>query len=341
MKIIFCLSYLSVPTTISIIESSDDDFLIVTSNKTLVTFFKRLYPSEKIFLLQPIPLLSKFPVKTIRNLYFIYKYKKEVLKKFEHYQDAKVFFFSVAFCELESCIVKMLSENNVIYYKPAASIRHLTADESIQAKIGKWLRRLIYSVDFIPLLGSNLRYYGLNDTFLRETRAVDFNIDVDVGSTSLKIIDSLEEIKSSKVLILCGETVGKSVEVSEYISQMDTIITSLVEKFGHESLAIKAHPRFPQYYSKEDTLKKIPSNIPANLIIGYFDIIIGYSSATLTEAAKMGKKCISLLKMMQPIDINVRDHFIEYLNNNSEHSVHYPKNVTDFIALTTNMIDFK
>lgn len=341
MNIIFCLSYLSVPITITIIETFKDEFLIVTSNKALVTFFKRLYPSEKIVLLQPTPLLSRSPAKTIRNLYFICKYKKEILKGFEHYQDAKVFFFSVAFCDLESWLVKVLSENNVIYYKPAASIRHLAVDESIQAKIGKWLRRLIYSVNFVPLLGGNLTYYGLCDTFLREIRAIDFNMDVDVGSTTHKIIDGLDEIKSSKILILCGETVGTSVEVSEYVLQMDTLITSLVKKFGHESLSIKAHPRYPQYYSKEDTLKKIPSNIPANLIIGHFDVIVGYSSATLAEAAKMGKICISLLKMMRPIDINVRDHFIEYLNNNSVQSVHYPKNVKNINALITNIIDCK
>lgn len=341
MKIIFCLSYLSVPTTISIIESSDDDFLIVTSNKTLVTFFKRLYPSEKIFLLKPPPWLSKSLAKTIRNMYFIYKYKKELLKKFEQYQAAKVFFFSLAFCDLESWLVKVLSKNNVIYYKPAASIQHLTADESVQAKIGKWLRRLIYSVNFVPLSGGNQTYYAVGNSFLREIRAIDFDVDVDCRSTAHKIIDGLEEIKSSKILILCGETVGTSVEVSEYILQMDTLITSLVEKFGHKSLAIKAHPRFPQYYSKENTLKKIPSNIPANLILGHFDVIVGYSSATLAEAAKMGKKCISLLKMMRPIDINVRDHFIEYLNNNGVQSVHYPKNVTNVIALIASIIDCK
>ncbi|MCK5375202.1 MAG: hypothetical protein KAJ40_07950, partial [Alphaproteobacteria bacterium] len=161
-SIIFCLSYLSVPITIGIIESSNEDFLIVTSNKTLVTFFKRLYPSKNIFLLKSTPLISKNPAKCILNLCFIHRYKKEISDKFSVYRDAKVFFFAVAYCEFESWLVKMLSKTNDIFYKPAVSIQHLNQDLSIQAKIEKWIRRFVYSTDFEVLTSVKHTYYALS-----------------------------------------------------------------------------------------------------------------------------------------------------------------------------------
>jgi len=339
MKVNFCLSYASVPITVAIIESSNDDFLIVTSNKMLDIFFKRFYPGEKIFLLKPTPLISKNPLQSIRNLYFIYKYKKEILVRFNIFRNIDLFFFGVAFCEFESWLIKQLSNTNNIYYKPAVSVQHLNPDQSIQAKIGKWVRRFVYSIDFEPVRSGKRTRYALNYEFLQEIKAREFHIDVNAGSICSKIIDSLQEVRSARILILCGGVIGTYVEGSEYMRQMDTLISLLVEKFGYDALAIKAHPRFNEYYSKENTLKKIPADIAANLLLSNFDTVIGYSTTTLAEAANAGKKAVSLLRLMDPIDFNVRDYFIEYLNNNTSQSIHYPENVEDIIALIENITE--
>lgn len=332
-SIIFCLSYLSVPITISIIESSNEDFLIVTSNKTLVTFFKRLYPGKNIFLLKSTPLISKNPLKCILNLCFIYRYKKEIYDKFNVYRNAKVFFFAVAYCEFESWLIKQLSNTNNIYYKPAVSVQNLTSDQSIQAKIGKLVRRFIYSIDFKVLTSGKNTYYVLSHEFLQGIKAKEFHIDVNIESICDKIIDSIQEIENVRILILCGGIIGTYVERSEYIRQMDILISLLVERFGCDALAIKTHPRFNGYFSKENLLKKIPADIAANLILSHFDTIIGYSTATLAEAANAGKKSISLLKLMKSIDRHVRDSYIAYLDNNATKAIFYPESSEELVSL--------
>lgn len=334
MKIIFCLSYLSVPTTISIIESSNADFLIVTSNKILDTFFKRFYPGEKIFLLKSTPLISKNPLQSISNLYFIHKYKKEILDRFKVFRKTDVCFFFVAFCEFETWLIKQLSMANNIYYKPAVSIQNLTSDQSIQAKIGKWVRRFIYSIDFKVLTSGKNTYYALSHKFLQGIKAKEFHIEVNIESICDKIIDSFQEIENVRILILCGGIIGTYVERSEYIRQMDILINLLIKKFGCDALAIKAHPRFDEYFSKENLLKKIPVDIAANLILSHFDTIIGYSTATLAEAANAGKKSISLLRLMDPIDRHVRDSYIAYLDNNATKAIYYPESSEELFIIT-------
>lgn len=334
MKIIFCLSYLSIPTTISIIESSNADFLIVTSNKMLDTFFKRFYPGEKIFLLKSTPLISKNPLQSIRNLYFIHKYKKEILDRFKVFRNTDVCFFFVAFCEFETWLIKQLSMANNIYYKPAVSIQHLPPAKSIQAKIEKWIRRFVYSTDFKVLTSGKHTFYALSHEFLREIKAREFYIDINAESICSKIIDSFQKIENVRILILCGGIIGTFVEHSEYIRQMDSLINLLVKKFGCDTLAIKAHPRFNEYYSKENSLKRIPADIAANLFLSHFDTVIGYSTATLAEAANAGKKAISLLKLMNPIDRHVRDSYIVYLDNNATKAIYYPESCEELLVIT-------
>lgn len=333
-SIIFCLSYLSVPTTISIIESSNEDFLIVTSNKMLDTFFKRLYPGGKIFLLKSTPLISKNPLRTIHNLYFIHKYKKEILVRFNRFQNIDLFFFFVAFCEFETWLIKQLSNTNNIYYKPAVSIQNLNPDKSIQAKIGKWVRRFVYSVYFEPIRSGKHTYYSLTHEFVQEIRAREFHLDINTESICSKITDSIQEIGNARILILCGGIIGTFVERSKYIRQMDILVSLLVEKFGYDALAIKAHPRFNEYYSKENSLKKIPADIAANLLLSHFDTVIGYSTATLAEVANAGEKAISLLRLMDPIDRHVRDSHIAYLDNNATKAIYYPESCEELLVIT-------
>lgn len=334
MKIIFCLSYLSVPTTMSIIESSDEDFLIVTSNKMLDNFFKRLYPREKIFLLKSTPLISKNPLQTIYNLYFIHKYKKEILVKFNRFQNIGLFFFFVAFCEFESWVVKQLSISNNIYYKQAVSIDHLQRDYSIQGWVGKLIRKIIYSIDFIPLKTGNHKYYKISPKFSQQIDAKPFILDINNKLVSKKLNDHLKEFRNSKILILCGWVAEVFVKMPEYIRKVDAVLKLLENAYGYDALAIKTHPQRPEYYSKEKTLKKIPSDIPANLLLNHFDVVIGYDSATLIEAANAGKKAISLLRLMDPIDPDVRDSFIIYLENNATKAIYYPESSEELFVIT-------
>jgi hypothetical protein len=248
------------------------------------------------------------------------------------YEDADVFFFGVAFCEFEAWLLKTLSRKNRIFYKPAISVENFDVCGSIQGIIGKLLRICVYSIHFDVLTSGKNVYHALSEKFLSGINAKGFSMEINTESISRKIMESLPEIESARILILCGGIAGVFVDRSEYAGKMDDLIDRLTSKFGHDALAIKTHPRFDEYFQKENALKKIPADIAANLILGHFDIIIGYSTAALVEAADAGKKAVSLLKLMKPIDCRVRDSYIDYLDNNAAGGIFYPAGFEDLIA---------
>ena len=332
--IVFCLSYLSVPLTISLVEASDNNFLIVTSNKHLLLFFRRIYPDKNIFYLESLPLFSKNPFRFIFNLYSVYKYKKDIYDKFKIYRKIKVYFSAVAYCDFECWLIKIMSTTNDVFYKPSVSLQYLNPGQSVQIKFGKWIRKLVYSVDFDGMLSNRHIRYAVSREFLREINAKEFQITINFESICQKIIDSLPEIACARVLVLCGGIAESDVDKCEYIQKMDSVIEFLEKKYGYNALVIKSHPRFNNYFSKEKTLISIPADIPANLVISHFDLVIGYSTATLIEAANEGITSISLLRMMKPINRYDRDKNIEYLEENTKNSILYPEKLEALIAIT-------
>jgi len=336
MNIIFCLSYLSVPNTISIIEAANDDYLIVTSQPSIATFFHRLYSSEKIIKLDFVPLLSKNPFQLVWNILMVVQYKKKIWLRFKGYEHVNVYSFSIAFCEFESWLIQKLSVNNNIFYKPAVNIGNLEQDSSFYAKLNVWLRQLIYSISFHPVIGPGSTYYTVSDQYLSEIGATDFDLPANSGVLDVldkKIMSILGDAKNARILILCGGTVGFECEKEEYIHKMDALIDFLVEKYGYESLAIKAHPRLPDYHSKENSLKKIPTDIAANLIISHFDMVIGYATATLIEAANSGIKSISLLKLIEPKVQRTQSYYINYLVRNAKEKIYFPTMIEDMVEV--------
>lgn len=330
VNIIFCLSYLSVPDTISLIEGSRNEYLIVTSQSSLAIFFRRLYESEKIVCFDFVPLLSKNPVQLVRNMLRVMQYKREVWAKFRGYDNANIYSFSMAFCEFESWLIKKMSVNNHVFYKPAVNIGSLEPDNSIYAKVNVWLRYIFYGIYFPPVVGPDCTYYTVSNSYLSEINAKGFDLTPELDVVDKKIMSNLGAIKDAKVLILCGGTAGVECEKEEYIHKMDALIDFLVEKYGYEALAIKAHPRLSDYHSKENSLKKIPSDIAANLIVSHFDMVIGYATATLIEAARCGVKSVSLLRYFECLNVSEREYYIQYLKRNTTSSIHFPEVLDDF-----------
>jgi len=333
VDIIFCLSYLSVPNTISIIEGSKRDYLIVTSQLSIATFFRRLYSPEKIICLDFVPLLSKNPVQLMRNMLRVIQYKQEVWVKFKHYENANIYSFSMAFCEFESWLIQRLSVNNNVFYKAAVNIGNPEQDNSFYAKLNVWLRYIFYGIYFPPVIGPDCTYYTISDRYLSAIGAMDFDLIPDLDIVDKKIMSNLGDIKDAKVLILCGGTAGVECEKEEYIHKMDALIDFLVEKYGYEALAIKAHPRLSDYHSKENSLKKIPSDIAANLIVSHFDMVIGYATATLIEAANSGVNSVSLLKFIEPKVQDTQRYYMDYLVRNTKETIYFPTMIEEIVEV--------
>ncbi|MFC2092091.1 hypothetical protein ACFLTD_04890, partial [Elusimicrobiota bacterium] len=146
MKIIFCLSYVSVPRTLTVAEAASNEFRIVTSNKSAYKFFTKVYSKEKIIFLDKIPRFSKSPFKMLINLYRIFRYKSGIWKEFNVYKNCDVYFFGIACTELEDWLVLKLSKNNKILYKPAVSVKHLKVRYTFYSLMYVLMNMLTYGI---------------------------------------------------------------------------------------------------------------------------------------------------------------------------------------------------
>lgn len=335
MNIIFCLAHLAVPRTISIIQSSPgEDFLIVTYKQDIVAMLRRLYPPEKIFLTGSVVLISRNPIKMLRNMFYTYLLKHKVWRHFKKYHSAKIYFLDWAFCDFEFWLLKKLVKANTVFYKPTLDMESVY-DTTLKAKIGLLIRWLVYFIVFNPRRGETLYCFSVHERFLQKLGAREFDIEEDTQWASKRIMDSLPHLKNVKIILLCGSDIEDFVSKDEYIRKIDVIINVLEKRFGLDMIAAKAHPRFPRYYSMENTLQKIPSDIDAQLLIPYFDVFIGYLSSMLFQSANAGKIAISLLDMIEPLNPAIRDPWKMYLDRNASLPIHYPASMKEF----TNLLD--
>ena len=113
LKVIFCTSYLTVRDTISLVNSADTDFIIITSQESLCKFFVEIYGPSKVKCLSPVPKLrSLSPTNGFKYLIDVYRFKRKHLPFFANLKNCDVWFFFVAFCSQESFLIKKLSRNN-------------------------------------------------------------------------------------------------------------------------------------------------------------------------------------------------------------------------------------
>lgn len=329
MKIIFCLSYLEVPDTLTLIEKSkNEEFVVVTYNSNLRKLFSTFYGEDRIFFFEnQIPILSKSPFRLINNLLAISKLKRRTWEKFRAYKNCEVYFSAVDFCEFEAWLVTKLSKSNRVYYKPEVSIDHLKTKYTVYSFIYILVNRVVYRIQLRPLWNGKNYCFAIGKDFLKRTNATKYEVHIDKDVLN-NIIKSHFDLDHKEILLLVGGPIEEgNVDEGEYITKMDTLIDFLKEKHGLENLAIKVHPGYLKVYSKENEIETIPSFIPANLIFHFFKVVIAYNTAALFEAANENRIAISLLKYMKPTDDNVCRSYINYLNSNAKNSVYFPQSI--------------
>lgn len=336
MKIIFCTSYLTVRETISLIDSIETDFIIVTSQEPLFKFFVKIYDSSKVKCLAPLPKLrSLAPINVCRYLIEIYRFKRKHLPFFADLKNCDVWFFFVAFCSNESFFIKELSRSNRIYYKPAVEITHLNKKISLKSLIGFLVIRMIYGVYLVPKTDGKTIYFSVDSIFLRSVNALRGDIKT-ASNCGKEIIKKHfgKYVYNKKILLLLGGVIENNlVRLAEYERKVDELIGYLQDRYNIASICIKTHPRYPKRYSLELKLDEIPCYVPANLIIQFYDIVISYESAALFETANGRKMAISLLNYFEPISTEIANQYKEYLINNCTNQIYFPQTMDDIIEI--------
>ena len=134
-----------------------------------------------------------------------------------------------------------------------------------------------------------------------------------IENVSKAIIEKLGfNLNHSSVVLLTGSIIATNqVEKNEY----ELKLKELLKCIGEENVVYKYHPKFSGEVTEEKQLPHIPSFIPMEFLLPYFDVFIGYDSTLLNQAAQLGKTAISLVDYYTPINTERRDNWHCYLSN--------------------------
>ncbi|MDC0156961.1 hypothetical protein OAK38_04295 [Verrucomicrobia bacterium] len=186
--------------------------------------------------------------------------------------------------------------------------------------------------------GARLRsgmYYGysliaIDKRFLEKVRARDYLHEIDHCNIKRFLSRKFDYLQKVRVMILNGGMYN--VEEDEYARIMKSVSIALFTKYEAFEICLKDHPNFPVVELEAfDKCLKVPIHLPASLLCYHCDIVIGYSSATLYEAANMDKKSISLVKLVPTTKPSQVKEIMDYLEEHVENGViEYPADASGF-----------
>ncbi|MEP1094947.1 MAG: hypothetical protein ABJG78_07535 [Cyclobacteriaceae bacterium] len=330
MTIILCQSFLSIPLTITI-AAKNENFLIISTNREAYKFFSQLYSEKEIVLLPEI----NVSLKGLLNINSILKAKRGVKRRIANYSKSDVYFFLVAFCEYPAWIVKVLSNKNKIYYKAATQLPNsVTKTDSIKGILHQTFSYYFWGINVDRKILDRTLFFPLSQKYFSKINSMLCPIVVDN-----EVIENVIKNKvrvGGKILYLSGGIIENNL-VCETEFELKT--NQFFDRIPLEEVFLKLHPRSNLARFAEKKIPQISSFIPANLICNNFDVVIGYNTATLYEAANGGKIAISLLNYFEPLSDNKRNGYIDYLRNNTklDMKLYFPSSLEEVIQL----IDFE
>ena len=308
---IICNTNMAVPTTLSyVLEHSEILFVILSDTQNIISFFEKVSLSNCI-----IVRYNNF------SKYFSITPKKELLKSMRPYKVINLFFFHFDFGCLANWYLKHMSRKTNIFFcklynrKPYEKEPFRTC---IKSRMFEYLHYGVWMdyhdggipsapVSFYDKIGSKEIVIPIKEDLIRQ------------------VVHKMEFIPYNKtLLILAGSILSRSV-VDEVA--YEKVISEIVRDYGEDKITVKCHPRYNDMCHKERLLCQIPSFVPGNLLVYNFDLFLGYDSLLLVEAARKGKKAISLLKIIPSNDKTAQIRSYNYLEERLEGKgrIYYPR----------------
>jgi hypothetical protein len=328
MKLIFCLSNLFVPATLTLIKNTEkEQVMVYTDQVGMFQFFEslnldnvRVYHRKELYL-----------KKNIQTIYKYFKKRKRIFRELQKQNFNELYFFHNTFGDIENWIIKKLSKSVKIYHIPIFNEIPFEKKYSLKAYKGLFISLFINGINVVPLYTGERYIYIISNSFFNKINAQKKQISID-NIFIKKLIDEKYDFCNKEIVLLTGSIVESNhVEVSEYIKKINALINTI----GADKIVVKPHPRFPNRYGMEKELEMVPSFIPANVLFAKFNIYIGYSTAVLIEAAKEGLTAISLLDYLVPVSKDRRDNYKKYLRVNlaEQGKIHYFSSIKEIKQL--------
>ena len=206
---------------------------------------------------------------------------------------------------------------------------------SLKYQIKTNLFSLIYQIRFSSMFFMGHPMSVIDHRFLSLVNAKKYSHEFDQKKIIEFVSEKLKVPTKMKVLLLIGPEYH--IDSIEYKTTIQKVYTLLLEHYKPGQIGIKHHPNFPEVDIKTHTETMIfKKNIPGNLLMLYFDLIIGNASSILYQAENNGTKVISkicMFKSMLNIEVNYAKEYL--LSNSKLKNFSFPKDLVELNSLLT------
>ena len=330
-NIIVCTSSLSIPFSISLIEEFKETSTIITQSKEIFKFFVMFYPKLDIIFIEKLKSSTdKNPLKMIKNIFYNFLLRKKSNSFFSKYSNSNVFTNIRAFSPLSGYILLVLSRKNTIYHQKLVKVFWKIAKPNLKYKILKIYYQIMFGLD-LNVVSTKMNKYILSysKNFFKKIDAK--NIKYEINSSQIKkFFEKNLNIGNKKILLLSSGISLKNGIIDKKL--FNDFMKKWSSNGNFKKLVLKRKNYSEKKYNIEKTLTEVPLQFPANLLIYGFNIVVGYNSATLFEAANKSCKAISLLHLLSKNALII-DGYKNYLNKNllKNKKIFYPKTYKQFI----------
>lgn len=311
----------------TLLEHPEEGFIVYTDQDGMYQLFKKLNVPNSITLQYPLLKVSETK-----------KRKKFILNQLKIYRIESITFYHTEYGEFANWLIRKLSKKVKIYFQPPYEPWALKPQHNFKALILQLRTYILCGYWPNILLVGEKRYISMDDSFYKKNCVVRIAPHVSNELISNYVNKIFYFDGKNKIVWLDGAIIAGGVEPNEYSKITDRIILSI----GKDIFFSKCHPRFNDLYGVEKELKKIPSYIPINILLGSFDIYIGYWTTALVEAAKEGKLAISTIYIMPQtqkgrieIEKKVLDDKLQ-----GKGSIYYPKSVEELLYIIRKNLKF-
>ena len=326
---------------LSIASQTKEMVCVYSDQKTIVDLLQRFdLPNVTVFDASGFYKKSSNKIQALWMILYTLLYRRYfVLRQLRKMQPSTVYFFHDSFGTMELWLIAKLAKVANVEYCP--TLHHAKQSETQWSKrdysVVNWFEKICWGIERFPIYYGDIRWF-VTDSFFEKNKILETQIPFMVPQ------DSYQKMKSSfssniKVLLLVENVFSnQSIEKEAYFS----VIQQIIDKLGTDYIILKNHPRFPfdihQYL--QGNFAEMPSEIPVNLILQDFNVVIGNWSSVLFEAEYSSVCAISLLPIFrQNYRVDLFAGHLRYLQDNDVNKkIVYPQTIDELCNIVKKYV---
>lgn len=325
------------PYTLTIATQTQESVCVYTDQQTIALFLKTLHlPNLKVYDASECESGKSNKIRTLGKIIYTLLYRRYfVLRQLKRMRPTTVYFFHDSFGSMELWLVSKLEKFSEVVYCP--TLRHAKQTDVQWSKkeysVANWVDLICWRLERYPINYGDIRWFVTDSFFERN--------NIQTKTIQWAIPDEFQKLYMSnkKVLILVENVFANpAVEPNVYFPLLQRII----EQIGEQNVLLKNHPRFPfdvkQHF--HCNCEEMNSEIPVNIVLRQFSVVIGNWSTVLFEAEQCRVKAVSLLRIFQPFyRKDLYEGNLRYLQDNDvNNKIVYPHSVEELCNIVKNYV---